>query len=228
MKKELGNQSQRGRRAFMLYDAARRAVMTGTCRDALSDDFWNGPSEVNPPMTATRTAAEFVVETHRHDHNPGPLRGLSFLCIPLSAGQDPRLPSTPCLRHSAGGLTDLFEAEVAGGNVTPHQMRARTSPHLIWCYNFERLYEADNTLTIRGKSPEKVLWQLKQPLLFASSTPRRHATPAPCGSHSHLRRGDDIFEAGLRMRPCLKYIGGICGLQIIFFSIFWLSLFWRP
>ena len=35
-----GNQAQSGRRSFLLYDRLGRVALTGTCRDALSDDFW--------------------------------------------------------------------------------------------------------------------------------------------------------------------------------------------
>ena len=47
----IGNQAQRGRRSFMLYDRLGRDVVTGTCRDALSDDFWL-PSAPDMPASS--------------------------------------------------------------------------------------------------------------------------------------------------------------------------------
>ena len=46
-----GNQAQSGRRSFLLYDRLGRDVVTGTCRDALSDDFWL-PSAPDMPASS--------------------------------------------------------------------------------------------------------------------------------------------------------------------------------
>lgn len=43
-----GNQALQGRRSFMLYDGYGRVCLTGTCRDALSEDFWSAGASDHP------------------------------------------------------------------------------------------------------------------------------------------------------------------------------------
>ena len=56
-----GNQAQRGRRSFMLYDRLGRPVVTGTCQDALSEDFWSETATDAPQMVATRTTSAVAI-----------------------------------------------------------------------------------------------------------------------------------------------------------------------
>ena len=46
-----GNQAQQGRRSFMLYDGLGRVTLTGTCRDALSEEFWLATAPDQPART---------------------------------------------------------------------------------------------------------------------------------------------------------------------------------
>lgn len=48
-----GNQARQGRRSFILYDALSRVAVTGTCRDALTESFWEADTPELAPATVT-------------------------------------------------------------------------------------------------------------------------------------------------------------------------------